>query len=141
MTIRTETGIRRLGAGVVTGSRFAALGVSALIGFCTLGCGRRAPGPEDCHELALRMERNSPMQPEPPSGQILIPELSAEDEEDPVLRRTTECLTTPYDRALVSCVTSGSPTQSCWLAFVARHGSVRTMNRHPAQTAPDPSTY
>lgn len=46
------------------------------------------------------------------------------DEEDEVMKRTTQCLTTPYDKALVGCVEAARDIVGCYRAFEARHGPV-----------------
>lgn len=46
------------------------------------------------------------------------------EEEDEVMKRTTLCLTTPYDRALVACVEGVGNIVGCYRAFEARHGPV-----------------
>ncbi|HVW27324.1 MAG TPA: hypothetical protein VHC69_18295 [Polyangiaceae bacterium] len=38
-----------------------------------------------------------------------------------ILDRTTECLTTPYDRQLVQCVTEGAAPRACMVGFENRH--------------------
>lgn len=48
-----------------------------------------------------------------------------EDEfEDEVLKRTTLCITTPYDRDLVACVDARRAVLACYQAFESRHGAV-----------------
>jgi hypothetical protein len=80
------------------------------------GCARRAPGPEECHELALAW--------------VLGPRARAMQSfgraaEEAILDRTTECLTTPYDRELVQCVTTGVPARRCVGAFESRRRALR----------------
>ena len=75
------------------------------------GCARRAPGPEECHELGLFW--------------VLGPRAHAvesfgEAADTAIRERTTECLTTPYDREVVQCVTAGAPARRCFGAFQSR---------------------
>jgi hypothetical protein len=94
-------------------ARCLALGAALLGG---AGCARRAPGPDECHDLAVRW-----ILAEHGGGihlgtrRIVLPESL-------VMERTTECLTTPYDQELVQCVTSGTNPRACLRAFQARRG-------------------
>jgi hypothetical protein len=80
------------------------------------GCGRKAPGPEECHALALQLELGAAARM-PRHQRVRASVVS----EDAILERTTECLTTPYDRELVGCVTAGASPALCVRAFEARH--------------------
>ena len=80
------------------------------------GCARRAPGPEECHELALAWVLG-------PRARAMQSFGRAADEA--ILDRTTECLTTPYDRELVQCVTTGAPARRCFGAFESRRRALR----------------
>jgi hypothetical protein len=78
-----------------------------------LGCARKAPGPMECHELALRV------------AGLPVP-LAPQQRIDPRIQRALEevtlrCLTTPYDRELLACVRSGLETRGCFAAFQQRH--------------------
>lgn len=79
-----------------------------------VGCGRKAPGPDECHDLALRWVASGAIGTH---GRIMLRRAPDEDE---VLRRTTLCLTTPYDRALVACVQAGGGIEGCYRAFEFR---------------------
>jgi hypothetical protein len=81
------------------------------------GCQRRAPGPEECHELAVRWL--STEAPALTSRQLSNEALAVV--EDAVLELTTECLTKPYDRELVRCVVDGGTPRTCLSAFEKRH--------------------
>ena len=75
----------------------------------SMGCERKAPGPEECLQFAdvwMRAER---------AGRQ--PRLAVEDAFDELVRR---CLTEPYDRELVSCVVRGSPRDRCRVDFARR---------------------
>jgi hypothetical protein len=85
----------------------------------SVGCSRRAPGPEDCHALAVQWVRA-----EHPSLALRIPDPEETEEgAEAVLERTTECLTTPYDRELVDCVVAKSNLRACAAAFDQRHAA------------------
>lgn len=88
-----------------------------LLGFA--GCARRAPGPDECHDLA----RYWVLGPRARVVQQLGPAA-----EEAILDRTTKCLTTPYDRELVQCVTTGAPTRRCLAAFEER---AKTVSKAP----------
>ena len=79
-----------------------------------MGCARRAPGPDECHDLAVAWVLG-PRRSHSTTYRI-TPALS-----QAILDRTTECLTTPYDRQLVQCVTTGSAPRTCMLGFETRH--------------------
>jgi hypothetical protein len=94
--------------------RCALIVVAGLTVAYVSGCARRAPGPDECHDLAVAW--------------VLGPRLShlptykvGPAASQAILDRTTECLTTPYDRALVQCVTAGSMPRACLLGFATRH--------------------
>ena len=75
------------------------------------GCARKAPGPAECNEFAMRA-----------AG---IPPSTAPAQVDPRLRAAVEeltvrCLTTPYDRELLRCAES-SPLRACFSGFAVRH--------------------
>lgn len=94
-----------------------------------IGCGRKAPGPDECHELAVRwVSQQSPGRGifvgPPGIGYPRRRVLTAPLDEEEVEKRTTLCLTTPYDRALVACVQAVGAIGECYRAFEARHGGV-----------------
>jgi hypothetical protein len=80
------------------------------------GCARRAPGPEECHDLALYWVLG-------PRARVV--QRFGPAAEEAILDRTTKCLTTPYDRELVQCVTAGGPTRRCLAAFESRHRALQ----------------
>ena len=86
---------------------FVALACAALA-----GCQRRLPGPDECHDFALVWV----LGPRAPLVRRISP-----GTQDAILERTTECLTTPYDRELVQCVTGGGGRQACLASFSRRH--------------------
>jgi hypothetical protein len=77
-----------------------------------LGCHRKAPGPEDCHEFALRAVGVSALDLQIPGNDQRVNDL------------TTECLLTPYDRELLACVEQGLPLRPCLRQFAARHAGL-----------------
>jgi hypothetical protein len=96
-------------------SRNALVAAIFVAGLVVAGCARKAPGPEECHELArvwVAKERT----PRTTRFGTLVLEPST----DTVLERTTECLTMPYDRELVQCIEEGLPPRGCYAAFQAR---------------------
>ena len=87
------------------------LALAALLGVSLLGCERRAPGPEECAQFAQAaagVSRDSP---------FLTPELLAK-----IDAATRECLTEPYDRALLNCVLVTRQTRVCLDDFRRRRG-------------------
>jgi hypothetical protein len=83
-----------------------------LVGVALGGCARRLPGPDECHDFALVWVLGPNH-----AGVRRVGAVTAEA----ILERTNECLTTPYDRELVQCVTGGGRRQSCLTSFDARH--------------------
>jgi hypothetical protein len=78
-------------------------------GFASLGCTRNAPGPEECARFAEMAEQLSG------SGPLMTPQIQAEIDE-----LTRQCLTKPYDRALLSCVEATRQTRGCLESFRLR---------------------
>jgi hypothetical protein len=123
LTGQTTTGSHSAARGrppfarILTGFPFSAV-LSAVL-LLAVGCGRKAPGPEECHDLAVRWvgavgRRGGDGSP--------LRRIRAPLEDDAVLERTTLCLTTPYDRELVTCVQTRGSVVQCYRAFEARHG-------------------
>ena len=79
-------------------------------------CARKAPGPEECHELARAWVFRERATRIPRFGGLVL-----EPGEDAILERTTQCLTTPYDRELVECIGAGGSPRACFAAFQNRH--------------------
>ena len=91
-------------------TRALALASVTLLG--VLSCERQAPGPEECAQFAQAaagVPRDSP---------FLTPELLAK-----IDAATRECLTEPYDRALLNCVLVTRQTRTCLDDFHRRRGS------------------
>jgi hypothetical protein len=89
------------------------LGLAALIGVPPVlaGCGRKAPGPEECTrfaEMAARFGADGPW---------LTPEIEAQIELE-----TQDCLTIPYDYELIQCVESTHQAHGCVESFRRRTG-------------------
>jgi hypothetical protein len=101
-------------------------------------CTRKAPGPDECHAFAVRVAQlqgiavrplpRSDFEPEPTDQ-----EQAQQDEDelsDPIMSLTTECITTPFDREVVSCVLSAKASpRACFRAFAARHGGTSDLLR------------
>ena len=107
----SQNGVARFGA---KGSTRLVLGLCAAISMLLVGlagCARRAPGPDECHDLALYWVLG-------PRARVV--QRFGPAAEEAILDRTTKCLTTPYDRELVQCVTTGAPTRRCLAAFEER---------------------
>jgi hypothetical protein len=90
--------------------RARALRLIALLSLAAApGCGREAPGPEECAlfaQAAAGASRDSP---------FLTPELLAT-----IDSATRECLTEPYDRELLKCVLVTRQTRACLDGFRRR---------------------
>lgn len=100
-------------AGTMAGSpgRSRALFLTLLL-FAPSACSRKAPGPHECYHFALRvMGVQSPR------------ELSSPRVKSTVDQLTNRCLTTPFDRQLLSCVEQVGDVQRCFAAFQARHAT------------------
>lgn len=78
------------------------------------GCARKLPGPEECRAFALVT-----LGVRPGTSAALIastdPRLDARAEE-----LTRQCLTTPWDYQLMSCVTRTGNSRACAAQFEAR---------------------
>jgi hypothetical protein len=81
------------------------------------GCQRKAPGPLECERAALFLTGV------PDPRLLRDPEIK-----DMVDQRTVECLTTPYDRALLDCFEQTGAAKACYLEFQMRH-HIRTPAR------------
>lgn len=85
-----------------------------------VACQRKAPGPEECHDLAVRwvgsVRWGTAGGPRGRRTRVVT-------DDDVVLERTTACLTTPYDKELIECVRAGRAIMQCYEAFEARHGA------------------
>jgi hypothetical protein len=80
-----------------------------LLGSLT-SCARKAPGPEECVRFAeswFDVERERALRNR---------DLSAHFEQ-----KVHDCLTTPYDRELVECVTAGGDNRRCARSYEQRH--------------------
>jgi hypothetical protein len=83
-----------------------------LCGFLAAGltsCRRKAPGPDECVAFAkvwMQRQRADTRRP-----------LASADPFDELVR---DCLTTPYDRALVECVTNGKAPDRCRSDYARR---------------------
>ncbi len=75
----------------------------------SLGCERKAPGPEECARFSEMVEQLSG------SGPVMTPEIQAQIDE-----LTRQCLTKPYDRALLACVERTHQTRGCLESFRLR---------------------
>ena len=71
------------------------------------GCQRRAPGPWECEEHALRVVKRV--------GPLTMPQV-----EHAYRGEIARCLTTPYDRDLIRCVEERGPSRSCYQDFERR---------------------
>jgi hypothetical protein len=54
----------------------------------------------------------------------------ADEDDDPVMKLTTECITTPFDKALVQCVLSSNQVGACFESFEDRRGSTSGLKPH-----------
>ncbi|HEU4581885.1 MAG TPA: hypothetical protein VFS67_26705 [Polyangiaceae bacterium] len=95
----------------VAGQR-AQPGAARLLGagllLALLGCQRKAPGPDECLAFAKVWVESRHLAQVP---------LSAVDPFEELVR---ECLTAPYDRALVECVLNGKAPERCRMEYARR---------------------
>lgn len=84
---------------------FTLVGGSSL----SLACERKAPGPDECARFSEMVEQLSG------SGPVRTPEIQAQVDE-----LTRQCLTKPYDRALLACVERTRQTHGCLETFRLR---------------------
>ena len=74
-----------------------------------LGCERKAPGPQECHDFALQaLGIPEGVKRLPPHFKAAVDEL------------TVRCITTPYDRQLLRCVEEGRGSRRCLSEFGRR---------------------
>lgn len=73
-----------------------------------IGCRRKAPGPDECLAFAKVWVESRHLDKIP---------LGAADPFDELVR---ECLTAPYDRALVECVLNGKAPARCRMEYARR---------------------
>lgn len=83
---------------------------------CLASCQRRLPGPSECRAFAL--EQIGVRSGTPAVRLEVEPRLALRAED-----LTRECLTTPYDYELMSCLRQGGGKRLCARAFEARHAS------------------
>jgi len=112
---------RKPGAKGATRHPCALIVAAGLLVTSIAGCERRAPGPDECHDLAVAWVRGA-------RARRIPDEQLSRATEEAILERTTDCLTTPYDKELVQCVTAGSAAHACLGGFEARHPG------HPVST-------
>jgi len=73
------------------------------------GCARKAPGPDECRGMALGAVGMTEEQLR------RFPEL-----QQAAAELTNDCLTMPFDRKLIDCVSSGRDYRVCFLEFQLR---------------------
>src|SRR5689334_21649483 len=71
------------------------------------GCTRKAPGPDECVAFAKVWVERRHVSQQPSAVAI-----------DPFDELVRDCLTKPYDRALVECVIQGGAPEPCRAAYV-----------------------
>jgi hypothetical protein len=86
------------------------------IATATIACARKAPGPLECHEIAVAWERYEA----PVVADRLTGQLRAVLSESRITERTRLCLVTPFDREVLDCVRSGKDVTRCFLALERR---------------------
>ena len=90
-------------------SRMVLYGFLCLWALLFPACERKAPGPEQCLDFAMRgLGIND-------ERLLVVP--AVKDKVDEIV---IKCLTTPYDKELIGCVKMRSTTRSCLLEFDAR---------------------
>ena len=92
---------------------FPVLAAALLFATIALGCTRKHPGPQECRSFALASLGIDPATPAHALAQR--PELAQRAED--VTRR---CLTTPWDRPLLACLSSGVSSVACVRSFERR---------------------
>lgn len=89
------------------------------------GCQRKAPGPLECERAAMEL------------AGVFDPRALANPEvKDLVDEITVECLTAPYDRALLDCFEQIGTAKACYREFQLRHGLRTRVGRRRALSAP-----
>lgn len=89
--------------------------VFVLLAACSLqGCTRKAPSPLECERAAYALAGVSDRR------MLQSPEVKSVVDDI-----TVECLTTPYDRALLDCFEQTGAANACYGQFRLRHGGPR----------------
>ena len=102
-------------------ARRVILGLGLLLEACT----RRAPGPEECAEVArICAEHDTHHIAAQSSGKLQV----VVREQD-VAERAHVCLTTPFDRELHECVRGRRDARHCLYRFRARHRRLQEEDR------------
>ena|SRR5690242_4159300 len=76
------------------------------------GCARKLPGPAECRAFALAAHG---IEPDAPASRVMHLRAAARAEE-----MTRQCLTTPWDYKLLSCLQTTGSTQFCLSRFEQR---------------------
>jgi hypothetical protein len=84
-----------------------------LVALAVSSCERRAPGPDECTQHALRVV-------EALGVPLETPQVSEAYQSE-----ISRCLTTPYDRQLVRCVEERGATRRCYQEFELRRRESR----------------
>jgi len=84
--------------------------LGCLLAVSAVACRRKAPGPEECIQLAYASY-----------GVRTAEDLRAPGVKQRVDELVTECLLTPFDRELVECTLQGGAPRACQRAFLLRH--------------------
>lgn len=100
---------RRKVAGQKVCTRVLALLACGTVLAALVSCQRKAPGPDECVAFAKVWVQRRQVEAER--------SLIAADPFDELVR---DCLTTPYDRALVECVINGKAPKRCRMEFARR---------------------
>ena len=90
------------------GSAHAAQLLAGGLLLAVLGCQRKAPGPDECLAFAKVWVESRHLD-KVPLGAV-----------DPFEELVRECLTAPYDRALVECVLNGKAPSHCRTEYARR---------------------
>jgi hypothetical protein len=81
----------------------------ASLAITVAACERKAPGPDECRRLAIELMGI------PPEVDRLPPQIMQQLD-----ALTVECITQPYDRALMRCVEAGRGTRRCMAEYRLR---------------------
>ena len=102
----------------MTGGMRVIAGYLPLLFLWLTSCARQLPGPLECHGFAMA---SVGIDPRTPAGLLATdPRLEARVEEV-----TRQCLTTPWDYQLLSCLNAGGGSRVCLSRFEARRRGVQ----------------
>ena len=98
--------------------------VLAALAVSLVGCGRKAPGPDECGTLAEQWVTQATAVTRYAPQPVMVPSRAADIEEIARL-----CVTTPFDQEVIACARAGGSPERCLQAFADRRRHELTVGR------------